>query len=108
MDDFMIASLQESKNEWCARLINILTPLIMEGFRSIHNESAKLCADNDEADKVLMTFQNLITRVPKWNGSIIKTECERIISRSNCNYLEDLISCVHVIQLKVLTCVRVG
>ena len=108
MDDFMIASLQESKNEWCARLINILTPLIMEGFRSIHNESAKLCADNDEADKVLMTFQNLITRVPKWNGSIIKAECERIISRSNCNYLEDLISCVHVIQLKVLTCVRVG
>ncbi len=108
MDDFTIASLQESKNEWCARLINILTPLIMEGFKSIYNESDKLCKENGEDDKVLMTFQNLITRVPKWNANIIKTECERIISRSNCNYIEDLISCVHVIQLKVLTCVRVG
>jgi len=108
MDDFTIASLQESKNEWCARLINILTPLIMEGFKSIYNESLKLCNDNGEDDKILMTFQNLITRVPKWNSTIIKQECERIISRSNCNYIEDLISCVHVIQLKVLTCVRVG
>lgn len=108
MDDFTIATLQESKNEWCARLINILTPLIIEGFKSIYDESNKLCTSNGEHDKVLMTFQNLITRIPKWNSSIIKTECERITSRSNCNYLEDLISCVHVIQLKVLTCIRVG
>ena len=31
-----------------------------------------------------------------------------IIERSGCNYLEDLITCVHIIQLKVLTCIRVG
>jgi hypothetical protein len=30
------------------------------------------------------------------------------VEKSGCNYLEDLITCVHVIQLKVLTCVRVG
>ena len=31
-----------------------------------------------------------------------------IRDRSGCNYLEDLITCVHIIQLKVLTCIRVG
>lgn len=108
MDDFTVASLQESKNEWCARLVNILTPLIAEGFNSIFEEAYKLCESNDELDKYLMTFQNLISRIPKWNNNLVKTECERIISRSGCNYLEDLISCVHVIQLKVLTCIRVG
>ena len=108
MDDFTIASLQESKNEWSARLMNILTPLIIEGFKSIYDEANRLCIENDETDKLLMTFQNLITRIPKWNSNIINTECERIIAKSNCNYLEDLSSCVHVIQLKVLTCVRVG
>lgn len=108
MDDFTTSSLQESKNEWCARLINILTPLIVEGFQSIFQESWKLCHDNDELDKYLMTFQNLITRVPKWNTAIIDNECKRIMERSGCTYLEDLISCVHVIQLKVLTCIRVG
>ena len=55
-----------------------------------------------------MTFQNLLSRVPKWNNTIIEEERKRIIERSGCNYLEDLISCVHIIQLKVLTCIRVG
>ena len=108
MDDFTVASLQESKNEWCARLVNLLTPLITEGFNSIFEESYKLCESNDELDKYLMTFQNLISRIPKWNNTLVKSECERIVTRSGCNYLEDLISCVHVIQLKVLTCIRVG
>jgi hypothetical protein len=108
MDDFTLASLQESKNEWCARLVNILTPLIIEGFGSIYNEAYSLCEKNEERSKYLMTFQNFIARVPKWNATIIKDESNRIIERSGCNYLEDLISCVHIIQLKVLTCMRVG
>jgi hypothetical protein len=81
---------------------------VMEGIRSIFNESWKLSSDNNEIEKYLMTFQNLLCRVPKWNTTIIEDERRRIIEKSGCNYLEDLITCVHVIQLKVLTCVRVG
>jgi hypothetical protein len=108
MDDFVISNLQESRNEWCSRLISIFTPLVNEGVRSIFNESWKLCLDNNEANKYLMTFQNLLSRVPKWNSVIVEEERKRIIERSGCNYLEDLITCVHIIQLKVLTCIRVG
>jgi hypothetical protein len=108
MDDFVISNLHESRNEWSARLVSIFTPLIIEGIRSIFNESWKLCLDNDEANKYLMTFQNLLARIPKWNSVIIEEERKRIIERSGCNYLEDLITCVHIIQLKVLTCIRVG
>jgi len=108
MDDFVLSNLQESKNEWCSRLVSIFTPLVIEGIRSIFNESWKLCADNDELGKYLMTYQNLLSRVPKWNQTIIEEERRRIIERSGCNYLEDLITCVHIIQLKVLTCIRVG
>ena len=46
--------------------------------------------------------------IPKWNSVIVEDERKRIIERSGCNYLEDLITCVHIIQLKVLTCIRVG
>jgi len=108
MDDFVISNLQESRNEWCSRLVSILTPLVVEGLRSIFNESWKLCTANDELNKYLMTFQNLLSRIPKWNNTIINEEKARIIERSGCNYLEDLITCVHIIQLKVLTCIRVG
>ena len=108
MDDFNINVLNESKNEWCGRLLNIFTPLIIEGLKSIFSESTKLCSANGEMDKYLMTFQNFISRIPKWSQTIIEQEKERIIEKSKCSYLEDLITCVHIIQLKVLTAVRVG
>jgi len=85
-----------------------MTPLVEEGLRSIFDEAWKICVDSDEMNKYLMTFQNLISRIPKWNEVIIEEERKRIIERSGCNYLEDLITCVHIIQLKVLTCIRVG
>lgn len=108
MDDFVISNLNESRNEWCSRLVSIFTPLVTEGVRSIYNEAWKICVENDETSKYLMTFQNLLARVPKWNNEIVEEERKRIIERSGCNYLEDLITCVHIIQLKVLTCIRVG
>ena len=108
MDDYSVTSLYESKNEWASRLVNILTPLIQEGFRSIFDEAVKLCVGSKEQDKYLMTFQNLLSRVPKWNPNIIKDETSRIKERSSCGYLEDLITCVHIIHLKCMTVMRVG
>jgi hypothetical protein len=108
MDDYSVASLSESKNEWCARLVNVLTAPLIDGLKSIFKESWELCISNDEEDKYLMTFQTFLSRIPKWNEEIISNEKKRIEETSNCSYLEDLISCVHVIQLKALTCVRVG
>ena len=103
-----MSNLHEARNEWCSRLISIFIPLVNEGVKSIFNEAYKLCNENKEPDKYLMSFQNLLSSIPKWNNTIIENEVKRIIERSGCNYLEDLITCVHIIQLKVLTCVRVG
>jgi hypothetical protein len=72
------------------------------------DEAVKLCKENNEMEKYLMTFQNFITRVPKWNQTIIDNEKKRICDKSGCAYLEDLITCVHIIQLKILTVMRVG
>lgn len=108
MDDFSVQSLQESRNEWCNTLLQKLAPLICEGIRSIFNEAIQLCKENNENEKYLMTFQNFLTRIPKWNSNIIQDETNRILEKSQCNYLNDLISCVHIIQLKSLTCMRVG
>ena len=55
-----------------------------------------------------MTFQNFLTRVPKWNQDIIDVEEKRIMDTSNCLYLEDLLTCVHITQLKILTSIRVS
>ena len=108
MDDFDLSSIIESKNEWCARFVNILTPCMIQGIRSIFNEAYNMCIENDEEDKYLMTFQNLLNNIPKWSSEIVKIEKERIETTSSCNYLDDLLSCVHILQLKSLTSSRVG
>jgi hypothetical protein len=108
MDDYNVNVLSEAKNEYSSRLVTILTPLIIEGIKSIFNEANKLCLDNDEEEKYLMTFQNFLSRVPKWNTTIIDEETKRIVTQSNCSYLEDLLTCVHITQLKILTSIRVS
>ncbi len=108
MDDYNAVSLTESKNEWMVRLVNLITPCIITGLQELFKESWELCLENDEEEKYLMTFQNFLSRIPKWNNAIIDKEVERILETSTCNYLEDLITCVHVVQLKALSCMRVG
>ena len=108
MDDYNVNVLSEAKNEYSSRLVTILTPLMIEGTKSIFEEACKLCNDNDEDEKYLMTFQNFLSRVPKWNSTIIEEETKRIVTLSQCNYLDDLLTCVHITQLKILTSIRVS
>jgi hypothetical protein len=108
MQDFDINNLRQAKCEYSVRLIDILTPRIKEGFYSIFDKAWELCLTNNEIDKYLLTYQNLLIQIPKWNNVLVQKERERIINKSGCNYLADLITAIHVIQLKVLTCVKVG
>ena len=108
MDDYNVNVLSETKNEYSARLLELLSPAIIEGIKSIFNDAMKICQENNEEDKYLMTFQNYLTRVPKWNSTLIEAECQRIIHSSKCSYLEDLLTCVHITHLKLLTSVRVS
>ena len=108
MDDFNTNLLSEARNEYSSRLLNILTPLVIQGFKSIFKEAYELCVKNQESTKYLMTFQNFLSRVPKWNQEIINVETDRIIKTSKCEYLEDILTCVHITQLKILTSIRVS
>lgn len=108
MDDFDVRSLSFSNNEYVCLLTSTITPLIIEGFDSIFKEANSICKSADEGEKYLMTFQNLIAQIPKWNNTIVEEERKRIIESSKINYLEDLLSCVHIVQLKAMTNIRVG
>lgn len=108
MDDFNVATLNEGRSEWCARLLNVLTPAIIQGMRAIFDEAYSVCSEDEQYDQYLVAFQTFLSRVPQWNNEIIADEKARVEKVSGCTYLEDIITCVHVIQLKALACVRVG
>ncbi len=108
MDDYNTDVLSQAKNEYSLSLVNTIVPLIIEGFKSIFKEALNLCVTNDEDDKYLMTFQNFLTRVPKWSQTIVDDETKRIVETSKCSYLEDLLTCVYITQLKIFTSIRVS
>lgn len=67
--------LIEVKKEYTELLLNILTPVIYDGIKTIYNEG-KINRDNTT---VLKTFQILLKRIPKWNENIVNREIERIM-----------------------------
>ena len=62
MDDYNVNVLSEAKNEYSSRLLNILTPLVLLGIKSIFSEALDLCEENNEEEKYLMTFQNFLSK----------------------------------------------
>ena len=54
-------------------------------MESKFKEAFDLCIQNNERNKYLMTFQNFLTRVTKWNQNIIDTEAKRIINVNHQN-----------------------
>lgn len=108
MDDNHVPVLQSSQQEWATRLTRVVQPFIYEGVQAMFQEAVDICKKSEEDDKYLMTFQNILARIPKWNEEIIQKETNRIIEKSGCSYLEDLLTCVHIAQLKILTAIRTG
>jgi hypothetical protein len=108
MDDNHVPTLQSSQQEWAIRLTRVIHPLLYEGIQAMFQEAVGICKQSEEEDKYLMTFQNILSRIPKWNEDIIKKETSRIVEKSGCSYLEDLLTCVHIAQLKILSSIRTG
>ena len=108
MDDYNKNILNISQNEWCSRIVYVLTPQILEGFRSIFMNAYAQCKKSNELPKYLSVFQQLCGVIPRWNESTIMSETNKIIANSNCAHLEDMLSCMHILQLKLLSTMRVG
>ena len=108
MDDNHIPTLKESQNEWSQRLMKVILSHILDGVYGMFTEGKEICDKADEQEKYLMTFQNILSRVPKWNNEIVLKETARIVEKSGCGYLEDLITCVHISHLKILSSIRTG
>ena len=98
--------LVEAKTEYTHQLTNILVPRLKEGIDSLYKESKNIVKDARE--KILITFQTLLSNIPKWNDDIIKKEYSRIIHKSECQWLDDLIIAVFICYTKILGVVKVN
>lgn len=81
-------------------LARVLVPHVADGLWSIYDNALQACQRNNQIDKTLQTFQNLLTRVPQWTDEILRKEVDRIILASKCDYLDDLLLGVFVSYIR--------
>lgn len=95
------SSIVAAKQEYTQQLCNILSPLIYEGFQVIWDNCK-------EESKALKCFQEKLCIIPKWNQDIIDNEYKRIVTNTDCEWLDKLIEAVFLSNVKVLSTIRIG
>jgi hypothetical protein len=102
VNELNIDILCHAKTEYTKQLTNILVPHLYDGINSLF-----ATAVHEYSDNYLREFQNSLRNIPKWNQNIIDEETTRIILKSKCDWLDDLITAVFVSNTKILTAIRV-
>ena len=106
MEDTNVGVLVDAKEEYTKQLISILKSCIYQGIKSIYMDAKDICHQDNTPDNVLMIFQDLLSRIPKWSQDIINKEFERISNVSKCDYIDDLLKVVYVSHIKILTVIH--
>ncbi len=91
--EFVKQSLREN-------LGRTLVPHIADGLWSVYDNAKNACERNQQPEKTLQTFQNLLTRIPQWTDDILRKEVDRIRIASKCDYIDDLLLGVFVSYIR--------
>lgn len=91
--EFVKQSLREN-------LARTLVPHIADGLWSVYDNAKSACERNQQPEKTLQTFQNLLTRIPQWTEDILRKEVDRIRIASKCDYIDDLLLGVFVSYIR--------
>lgn len=110
MEEPSINIYLEAKNEYTKRLTTSLVPLVFEGINSLYDDACKFKDETRDPRyddySELQIFQDYLKKIPKWNNDLIDQECDRILQRSKCKYLDELLWAVIFSNIKVLSVIR--
>jgi len=84
----------------------MVIPHVLDGVQSVYENARLICEKNGQPDQILMTFQNLLTRIPEWKDDVLAAEVKRIIAASKCSYLEELLTGVLLTYLRAFAAVQ--
>ena len=95
LNELSINILVDAKEQYTKELSHILQPRLYEGISFLYDEA------ESEGH-----FQELLRNIPRWNQNMIEYEVDRIIKKSKCDWLHDLVCAVFISNTKILTAVR--
>ena len=95
MDEHNSPIFSQAKLEYTNQLIDTLTPHIFDGIKSIYDEAGTVNSVN-KTQSITLLFRDFLENVPSWSNVLIEAETKRIITMSNCDWLDDLITAVFI------------
>jgi hypothetical protein len=102
MDEGNLAILVDAKTEYTKQLVNIISPNIYLGIKTIYAN----CKNKTNGKDTLYQFQLDLSEIPKWNQEIINEHHNMLVDASDCDWLEDLLTAVFVSHTRILTSIN--
>jgi len=93
----------EAKSEYTKQLCQYIVPSIQQYFLDLLEEAKQ---KEEDPKRVLMMFQTLLEDISDWNVDKVQRETASIVSGSQCDYLEELMTAVFIAHTKVLSAIR--
>jgi len=105
MSEYSHTVLVDAKYQYTKQLKLFLKPEILMCFISIYKNAFTICKERREEELILLTFQQLLEEVPKWNQNMIEEITQDIVKK--CDWIEELLMAIFISHTKILTSVRV-
>jgi len=113
MSHYYEKNIVEIKNIYTTYLVNIISPLIYEGFKSLYENANRIDHKVQNAEKtnpnvsnlgIIKIFQLCLKEIPQWNMHLIDTETKRIKEQCKCSeWFDDLLKAVVKSHIVLLT-----
>jgi hypothetical protein len=95
-----MSDTDHAKTQLREHLASLIVSPISEGFWSIQKNAIEMCERNKQPNEGLRTFQNMLTKIPEWSDTIITEETDRILKKTKCTYMDDLLMGVFLSYMK--------
>ena len=106
MEIYSVPCLVDAKGEYTKKLIRHLKKTYMASILKIYDESKENCLNYHEDEKILITFQEMLSEIVDWDDNKKTEFMDDIISSSKCDWLEDLVTAVFILHTKILATIR--
>jgi len=100
-DSINVNVLVSAKDEYTNILKTLIGPLIHSGFEHMYNDAIRI-----EPRYTLRKFQEFCKETQRWNQFMIDNEVAKV--KEQYDWIYDLITAIFVINVKILTSIRLG
>ena len=108
MEEGNITILVDAKQEYTKQLINTIKNNIYSGIQTIYKEALNECIEKKIRKKTLLKFQERLSQIPKWTSERVDKEYNIITEKTQCDWIDDLLTAVFITHTKILTIVHKG